>query len=113
MEYDVEFVACKNTMETMKWKESDFIDDISFTQAGIVEVIERQVDGYIGIRKRIKTILKENKNMKKKLVILASLVFVNYLFANTKDDCIKKVMVLYMYKMSVLHIKNLMVKATL
>ena len=49
MEYDVEFVACKNTMETMKWKESDFIDDISFTQAGIVEVIERQVDGYIGI----------------------------------------------------------------
>ncbi|MGH2277910.1 alpha/beta hydrolase [Aliarcobacter sp. ERUVET-7] len=26
----------------------------------------------------------------KKLVILASLVFVNYLFANTKDDCIKK-----------------------
>ena len=33
----------------MKWKESDFIDDISFTQAGIVEVIERQVDGYIGI----------------------------------------------------------------
>ena len=29
MEYDVEFVACKNTMETMKWKESDFIDDIS------------------------------------------------------------------------------------
>ena len=49
MEYDVEFVACKNTMETMKWKESDFIDDISYTQAGIVEVIERQVDGYIGI----------------------------------------------------------------
>jgi len=49
MEYDVEFIACKNTMETMKWKESDFIDNISFTQAGIVEVIERQVDGYIGI----------------------------------------------------------------
>ena len=49
MEYDVEFIACKNTMETMKWKESDFIDDISFTQAGIVEVIERQGDGYIGI----------------------------------------------------------------
>ena len=29
--------------------EHDFIEDISFTQAGIVEVIERQVDGYIGI----------------------------------------------------------------
>lgn len=49
MEYDVEFIACKNTMETMKWKESDFIDEISFTQAGIVEVIEKQQDGYIGI----------------------------------------------------------------
>ncbi len=49
MEYDVEFVACRNTMETMGWKESDFIDNISYTQAGIVEVIERQVDGYIGI----------------------------------------------------------------
>lgn len=49
MEYDVEFIACKNTMETMNWKESDFIDGVSFTQAGIVEVIERQVDGYVGI----------------------------------------------------------------
>ena len=49
MEYDVEFIGCKNTMETMKWKESDFIDGISFTQAGIVEVIEKQKDGYIGI----------------------------------------------------------------
>ena len=49
MEYDVEFIGCKNTMETMKWKESDFIDGISYTQAGIVEVIEKQQDGYIGI----------------------------------------------------------------
>lgn len=49
MEYDVEFIACKNTMETMKWKESEFIDDIDYVQAGVVELIERQVDGYIGI----------------------------------------------------------------
>ncbi|AXX94396.1 DsrE family protein [Arcobacter ellisii] len=49
MEYDVEFVACKNTMETMKWTEKDFIDGISYTQAGIVEVIEKQQEGYIGI----------------------------------------------------------------
>lgn len=49
MEYDVEFIACRNTMETMKWSEADLIDDIGFAQAGIVEVIERQVDGYIGI----------------------------------------------------------------
>ena len=49
MEYEVEFIACKNTMETMKMEREIFIDNISYTQAGIVEVIERQVDGYIGI----------------------------------------------------------------
>ncbi|WP_419769207.1 MAG: DsrE family protein [Candidatus Marinarcus sp.] len=49
MEYDVEFIGCRNTMETMHWIDTDFIDDVSFVQAGIVEVIERQVDGYIGV----------------------------------------------------------------
>jgi len=49
MEYDVEFIGCRNTMETMKWTEDEFIEDISFVQAGIVELIERQVSGYIGI----------------------------------------------------------------
>jgi intracellular sulfur oxidation DsrE/DsrF family protein len=49
MEYDVEFIVCKNTIETMKWTEEDFIDGVDYTQAGIVEVIERQVDGFIGI----------------------------------------------------------------
>lgn len=49
MEYDVEFVGCKNTMETMKWNEDEFIDDIDYVQAGIVELIERQVSGYVGI----------------------------------------------------------------
>ena len=49
MEYDVEFVVCKNTMQTMNWTEDDFIDDVSYVQAGIVELIEKQVEGYIGI----------------------------------------------------------------
>lgn len=49
MEYDVEFIVCKNTMDTMKWTKKDFIEDVSYVQAGIVELIERQVDGYIGI----------------------------------------------------------------
>lgn len=49
MEYDVEFIVCKNTMETMKWTQDDFIEDIEYVQAGIVELIERQVDGYVGI----------------------------------------------------------------
>jgi uncharacterized protein len=49
MQYDVEFVGCRNTMETMKWKDDDFIDGVEFVQAGIVEVIERQMVGYIGV----------------------------------------------------------------
>jgi len=49
MEYDVEFVVCKNTMETMHWTKDDFIDDVSYVQAGIVELIERQAAGYIGV----------------------------------------------------------------
>lgn len=49
MEYDVEFVVCKNTMQTMNWTQDDFIDDVSYVQAGIVELIEKQVAGYIGI----------------------------------------------------------------
>ncbi|NPA27508.1 MAG: hypothetical protein GXN91_00455 [Epsilonproteobacteria bacterium] len=47
MEYDVEFVGCINTMETMGWKKSDFIDNIRYVQAGVVEVIEKQAQGYI------------------------------------------------------------------
>ena len=49
MEYDVEFFACKNTMESMKWTEEDFIDDLIYVQAGIVEFIEKQVDGFVGV----------------------------------------------------------------
>ena len=46
MDYDVEFYGCKNTMETMKWTKKDFIEDIIYVQAGIAELIEKQVDGY-------------------------------------------------------------------
>ena len=49
VEYDVDFIVCRNTMETMKWTEDDFIEDADFVQAGIVELIERQIDGYVGI----------------------------------------------------------------
>ena len=46
MDYEVEFIACKNTMETMKWTKDEFIDDLEYVQAGIAELIEKQVDGY-------------------------------------------------------------------
>jgi hypothetical protein len=47
MEYDVEFVACKNTMQTMNWTKDDFIDDLTYVQTGLAEVIERKVAGWI------------------------------------------------------------------
>lgn len=46
MDYEVEFIACKNTMDSMHWKKDDLIEDLLYVQAGIAEVIERQVDGY-------------------------------------------------------------------
>ena len=49
MEYDVEFIGCKNTMESMNWTQKDFIDGVDYVQAGIVEVIERQTAGYVGV----------------------------------------------------------------
>lgn len=47
MEYDVEFVACKNTMQTMNWTKDDLIEDLTYVQAGLAEVIERDVAGWI------------------------------------------------------------------
>jgi len=49
MNYEVEFIGCKNTMESMHWIKKDFIEDITYVQAGIAELIERQVDGYYEI----------------------------------------------------------------
>lgn len=49
MQYDVEMVACKNTMKTMKWTKKDFIDDLTYVQAGIAEVIERVASGWIEV----------------------------------------------------------------
>ena len=49
MEYDVEFIGCINTMNTMNWKKEEFLDDISYVQAGIAEVIERIAGGWINV----------------------------------------------------------------
>jgi len=50
MTYDVEFIACENTMKTLKIKKEDLIDGVEVVTAGIVELIERQLRGYIYIR---------------------------------------------------------------
>lgn len=46
MTYDVEFIACGNTMKTLHIEKKDLLDDIGFATAGIVEIIERQLQGY-------------------------------------------------------------------
>jgi len=48
-EYEVEFVGCLNTMDTMKWKEDEFIEGTTFVRAGIAEVIERIAGGWINV----------------------------------------------------------------
>ncbi len=50
MTYDVEFIACHNTMDTLKIKENQLMDNVEVVTAGIVELIERQLRGYIYIR---------------------------------------------------------------
>lgn len=50
MTYDVEFIACQNTMTTLKIDKKELLDDVEVVTAGIVELIERQLRGYIYIR---------------------------------------------------------------
>ena len=45
--YDVEMIGCLNTMKTMGWKKKDYIDGIIYRQAGIAEILERSVAGWI------------------------------------------------------------------
>lgn len=46
---DVELIGCRNTMETMNWKEYDFIEDITYVQAGVAQVIEKVTSGWIDV----------------------------------------------------------------
>lgn len=48
--YEVEFIACGNTMKTLKIDKSELIEGVEVVTAGIVELIERQLHGYIYIR---------------------------------------------------------------
>jgi hypothetical protein len=50
MTYDVEFIACQNTMNTLKIDKKELLDGVEVVTAGIVELIERQLRGYIYIR---------------------------------------------------------------
>lgn len=47
---DVEIIACRNTMTTYKLKESDLIDGIETVQAGLQEIVEKQLSGWVHLK---------------------------------------------------------------
>ena len=50
MTYDVEFIACGNTMRTYNLDKKELMEDVEVVTAGIVELIERQKSGWTYIR---------------------------------------------------------------
>lgn len=50
MTYDIEFIACENSLRTLGIKKKELMDDLGFGTAGIVEIIERQLQGFIYIK---------------------------------------------------------------
>ena len=46
MTYDVVFIACENTMRTLKITKKELLEDVEFVTAGVAEIIERQLAGY-------------------------------------------------------------------
>jgi intracellular sulfur oxidation DsrE/DsrF family protein len=47
---DIRIVACENTMAALKLTHRDMLDGIGYVPAGVVELIERQQQGYAYIR---------------------------------------------------------------
>ena len=50
MTYDVEFIACHNTLKTHKIDKKELVKGVELVTAGIVELIERQKRGWTYIR---------------------------------------------------------------
>lgn len=50
LKYGIEFIGCRNTMDATGRGPDDLIDGVDFVQAGIAEIVERQLDGWSYIR---------------------------------------------------------------
>ncbi len=48
--YDVQFVACGNTMNTMGVKREALIDGVDWVQAGLPDIVERQLKGWVYLK---------------------------------------------------------------
>ena len=50
LKYDVEFVACGNTLDSIHKTDSDVIEGVTRVQAGLVEIVERRLSGWVDIK---------------------------------------------------------------
>lgn len=50
MKYDIEFVACGNTMDSIHKTGDDLIVGVTRVQAGLVEIVERRLSGWVDIK---------------------------------------------------------------
>lgn len=46
----VHFVACRNTMQAQHLTEADMIGGIGYAQAGVIEIIKKQMEGFAYLR---------------------------------------------------------------
>ena len=46
----VRFVACRNTMQAQHLTEADMIGGIGYAQAGVIEIIRKQMEGFAYLR---------------------------------------------------------------
>lgn len=50
LKYDIEFVACGNTLESIHKSEQDLIPGVTHVQAGLVEIVERRLSGWVDLK---------------------------------------------------------------
>lgn len=50
MKYDIEFIACGNTLDSIHKTDADLIAGVTRVQAGLVEIVERRLSGWVDIR---------------------------------------------------------------
>ena len=48
--YDIEFIACGNTLDAIHKTKADMIDGVQWTQAGLVEIVERRLSGWVDLK---------------------------------------------------------------
>ncbi|SDD78107.1 DsrE family protein [Rhodospira trueperi] len=49
LKYDIEYIGCGNTMETTGHSPEDLVPGVDWVQAGLAEIVERQLKGWIAL----------------------------------------------------------------